>query len=92
MSRSASITSLPPSPDEDRRRRFVQYTLAMGIRLGCLVAALVTTGWIQIVCVVGAVILPSIAVVIANAKRSTSGATPEYPGPAELPPGAGSPR
>ena len=87
MARPIAITPLPPSPDDDQRRRFRQYTIAMVIRVGCIVACLFTTGWVQIACIVGAVVLPSIAVVIANAKGSTGGA-PERPGMTALPPGS----
>jgi hypothetical protein len=86
MARPIAITALPPSPDDDQRRRFRQYTIAMGIRVACILACVFTSGWVQIVCIVGAVILPSIAVMIANAKGAPGG-TPERPGPSALPPG-----
>lgn len=89
MAQPAAITSLPPSPDEERRRRFVQYSVAMGVRLVCLFAAFFfTTGWLQLVCVIGAVVLPSIAVILANAKHGGGSASPVRPGQASLPPGA----
>ena len=91
MARPIAITALPPSPDDDQRRRFRQYTIAMVIRVACIGACLFTTGWVQIACIVGAVVLPSIAVVIANAKRSTGGDAPERPGPSSLPPGSSAP-
>ena len=87
MARPLAITSLPPSPDEDRRKRVAQYLIAMGVRVGCLFAAFVTTGWLQLICVLGAVVLPSIAVVIANAKGPTGATDHERPGRASLPPG-----
>jgi hypothetical protein len=87
MARPIAITALPPSPDDDRERRFRQYTIAMCARVVLLLAAVFTTGPIQIVCIIGAVVLPSIAVVIANATRSAAGAAPERPGPVGLPSG-----
>lgn len=87
MARPIAITALPPSPEDDQRRRFRQYTIAMCVRVACILACLFTSGWVQIVCIVGAVVLPSIAVIIANASRST-GATPERPGQSALPPGS----
>lgn len=39
----------------------------MGIRLACLPLAVVTTGWVRWAFILGAVVLPYIAVVIANA-------------------------
>ena len=87
MARPLAITALPPSPDDDRERRFRQYTIAMCVRVALILAAVFTTGPIQIVCIIGAVVLPSIAVVIANAARSTGGVAPERPGLASLPVG-----
>ncbi len=85
MARPVAITSLPPSPDEDRRRRFTQYTVAMGARVVFLIAAFfLTNGWLQLICVIGAVVLPSIAVILANAKSSTGGTAPDRPGPSEI--------
>jgi len=84
MARPIAITSLPPSPDEERRRRIRQYTIAMGMRVVCILVAFATSGWVQIACIVGAVVLPSIAVVIANAKRSAPAARHERPGPAGI--------
>lgn len=61
-----AITELPPSPDEERRSRMVRYTIAMSIRVVCLVIAVLVPGWWALVPMVGAVVLPYIAVVIAN--------------------------
>ena len=61
-----SITSLPPSPEEERRSRMIQYTIAMSIRVVCIVLMLFVHGWWQAICVAGAIILPYIAVVLAN--------------------------
>lgn len=87
MARPIAITSLPPSPDDDRRRRFRQYTVAMCVRIVCIIAAFFTTGILQIACIIGAVILPSIAVMIANTARSAGGDVHERPAPPSLPPG-----
>jgi len=87
MARPIAITALPPSPDDDQRRRMRQYTIAMSIRVVCIVACLFTSGWVQIVCVVGAVVLPSVAVMVANAKGAPGG-RPERPGQSSLPPGS----
>lgn len=89
MARPIAITALPPSPDDDQRRRMRQYTIAMSIRVVCIVACLFTSGWVQIVCIVGAVVLPSIAVMVANAKGAPGG-RPERPGRSSLPPGSSS--
>ena len=76
-----SITSLPQSPDEERHGRMVRYTVSMLIRLVCVVLALVTHGWIQIVAIGGAIVLPYIAVVFANVPvNKGGGAEPYRPG------------
>ncbi|MHB1171484.1 MAG: DUF3099 domain-containing protein [Lacisediminihabitans sp.] len=66
MVKQQSITSLPRSPDDDRHRRMVKYVIAMSIRLVCIGLCLVTQGWWLLVCAIGAVLLPYIAVVLAN--------------------------
>ena len=61
-----SITTLPLSPDEERRHRMIKYSVAMGIRVVCLVVAVIVPGWWAAVPLVGAIFLPYFAVVIAN--------------------------
>lgn len=67
MAKQQSITSLPRSPDDDRRSRMLKYSITMGIRLVCIVLCLFVQGWWLLVCAIGAVVLPYIAVVFANA-------------------------
>ena len=67
---SGSITRLPRSPDDDRRSRMIKYTVTMCIRLVCIALCLVVQGWWLVVCIAGAVILPYVAVVLANAVDS----------------------
>ncbi|WP_353814111.1 DUF3099 domain-containing protein [Agromyces sp. SYSU T00266] len=61
-----SITSLPPSPEAERRSRMVKYTVMMSIRVACIVALLFVQGWWLLVFALGAVFLPYFAVVVAN--------------------------
>jgi hypothetical protein len=61
-----SITSLPLSPDEERRHRMIKYSVAMSIRVVCLIVAVLVPGWWAAVPLVGAIFLPYFAVVIAN--------------------------
>lgn len=61
-----SITSLPRSPDDDRRARMIKYSVTMGIRLVCVFLCIFVRGWWLLLCAAGAVILPYIAVVLAN--------------------------
>lgn len=85
MGRPIAITALPVSPSEDQRRRFITYTVTMTIRVACVVACLFVPGWWQLVCLLGAVVLPYIAVVLANVSRSKVAEEPEAPGPLEIP-------
>jgi hypothetical protein len=79
MNKPQSITSLPESPDADRHRRMVRYGIAMGIRVLCVIACFFVHGWWLLVPVLGAVVLPYVAVVLANVGTPT-GSTVERPG------------
>jgi hypothetical protein len=67
------ITDAPESPDRERRRREIRYVAMMAVRALCLVAGaiLVSTRppllglWLTL-CVVGMVVLPWLAVILAN--------------------------
>ncbi|MET0481276.1 MAG: DUF3099 domain-containing protein [Mycetocola sp.] len=61
-----SITSLPPSPDDERRGRMLKYSIAMSIRVVCLILMLFVQGWWLFVVAAGAIFLPYVAVVLAN--------------------------
>jgi hypothetical protein len=63
-----SITSAAPGHSVDMHQRMVRYSLAMGIRVVCIVALFFLDGWFKLIAVAGAVFLPWIAVVIANAQ------------------------
>ncbi|CAN5560742.1 hypothetical protein BH09ACT4_BH09ACT4_15550 [soil metagenome] len=64
--KSTAITELPPSPDDERRTRMIRYSIAMGIRMLCIVLVLIVPDWWRLVPAIGAVVLPYVAVVIAN--------------------------
>lgn len=64
-----SITSAGRSRDADVTDRAVRYAIMMGIRLVCFFAAVFTEGWLRWTFAAGAVVLPYIAVVLANAGR-----------------------
>jgi hypothetical protein len=61
-----SITTLPPSPEAERRSRMIKYTIAMSIRVACIFAMLFAQGWWLAVFAAGAIFLPYVAVVLAN--------------------------
>lgn len=79
MNQPQSITALPESPDAERHRRMVRYFIAMAIRVVCVIACFFVQGWWLLIPVLGAVILPYIAVVLANVGSSSSGRV-ERPG------------
>ncbi len=91
MNQKQSITSLPESPRDDQRRRVIRYSVAMGIRVACVIACFFAQGWWLLACVIGALVLPYIAVVIANVGEREGDAV-ERPGSilpvAPRPPGA----
>ncbi len=91
-----SITSLPQSPEDERRGRVLKYTVAMSVRLLCVVLCFFLHGWWLVVAVVGAVVLPYIAVVLANNVTTSRSPAPLRPGgllPYQPPPnGPGGPR
>ena len=67
------ITTAATSREDDIARRQRRYVLSMGLRTVCFVAAiLVGPGWVRWVLVAAAVILPYVAVVMANAVTTKS--------------------
>jgi Protein of unknown function (DUF3099) len=75
-----AITSLAPSPEEDRRARMVKYSVAMGIRLVCIFACFFTPGWWLLIPATGAIVLPYVAVVLANVSMRSKDAAVLRPG------------
>lgn len=72
------ITDADEAHSADMHARTVKYTISMSVRLVCFIAAFFVHGWLQVVMLVLAVILPYFAVIVANAggadldKRSSS--------------------
>ncbi|MEO0026862.1 MAG: hypothetical protein RL716_193 [Actinomycetota bacterium] len=78
MAKPQSLTSIGQSPELERRARMLKYTVAMTVRVICLVVGVaVGQGPIMWVAFAGAILLPYFAVVIANA--STSGQSDSSP-------------
>jgi len=67
------ITTAPPSLSADQSRRQRSYLIQMGIRVVCFVGAVATFHRVPVVVtvllVIGAVVLPYTAVLVANAGR-----------------------
>ena len=80
MEELQSITTLPESPEEERNRRFLNYSIAMGIRFVCVILCFFAQGWWLVLPVIGAVVLPYVAVVVANARMSGTATSVERPG------------
>ena len=79
MSKTPSITELPLSPERDRHLRMARYSIAMGIRVICIVLCLFAPGWWLLLPAAGAIFLPYVAVVIAN-NVHRAGSRVERPG------------
>jgi hypothetical protein len=90
MKTQPSITTLPVSPADDRRRRMIKYTVAMTVRVICVLLLFVVHGWWLLVALIGALVLPYVAVVLANNVGGGSPSRVERPGglvPIPLTPG-----
>ena len=69
------ITTAAASPRDDISARQRRYLVSMAIRTVCFVAAIVVgPGWLRWVLVAAAVLLPYVAVVMANAAGTKSDA------------------
>ncbi|MBB4071853.1 DUF3099 domain-containing protein [Canibacter oris] len=66
MSESFNVTSAGIDPATDRQQRMRAYTIAMLIRTICVVIIFIAPGWWAVIPALGAIFLPSIAVMIAN--------------------------
>jgi Flp pilus assembly protein TadB len=65
-----SVTSAQPGRSEDLESRIFRYAWMMSLRVVCFVAAVITPSPWRWILLVGAVLLPSVAVVLANARRT----------------------
>ncbi|PPG11243.1 MULTISPECIES: DUF3099 domain-containing protein [unclassified Rathayibacter] len=75
-----TLTSLPPSPSAERRSRAIKYSIAMGIRMLCVICLLFAHGWWLLFFAIGAVVLPYFAVVLANVGSAGERGNVERPG------------
>lgn len=76
-----SVTSLPEAPQDEAKRRVRHYAVTMGIRTVCfiLMAVVAPVGWWTFVFAAGAIFLPYIAVVAANAGADSTPMSVESP-------------
>ena len=66
---SVTITGAQAPLSADQRARTRRYLISMAIRTVCFIGAIIASGWLRWALVAGAVLLPYIAVVMANAGR-----------------------
>jgi hypothetical protein len=78
------ITDLRPSPASDRHSREVRYTIATVVRLVCIALLIVVPDWWRLIPAVGTVVVPYVAVVIANRVGGVRGAPVLRPGAVEI--------
>lgn len=87
-----SVTSVPQSLAEEQASRIRRYLFTMGVRTACFIGAAVTgmrgaSAWVWGSMAIAAIVLPYIAVVMANAVRSRPmpGSSPVSPSPDDRP-------
>lgn len=66
-----TITATSRALSNEQSGRTKRYLISMGIRTACVLAAIVVPGWPKWIFIAGAVVLPYLAVVIANAGRGS---------------------
>lgn len=71
------ITDAPTSHTDDIGIRYRKYVISMVIRTVCVICFAVIDHWSRWLFVAGAVFLPYVAVVLANAGRESRGPRPE---------------
>ena len=64
-----AITEARQSLSQEQQSRTRRYLVSMGIRTACVLGAIFIPGWPRWVLIAGAVVLPYLAVVIANGGR-----------------------
>ncbi|UYM04971.1 DUF3099 domain-containing protein [Solicola gregarius] len=81
---AVNITSAQPGRSVDLHKRQMRYLISMGIRTVCFVAAVIASGPLRWGFVVAAVLLPYVAVILANTatQRTTSSGQAYRPDPA----------
>ena len=81
-----SVTSAQTPLSKEQRARTKRYLLSMTIRTICFLGAVVAQGWLRWALLAGAVVLPYVAVVMANAGRENDMETgPTTVTPIDLP-------
>jgi predicted tellurium resistance membrane protein TerC len=71
LTKPQSVTSLEASPEDERRARMKKYTIAMTVRMVCIVLGVFLEGWLMWAAFAGAIFLPYFAVVLANSSSGS---------------------
>lgn len=80
-----AISGVRPGLKDDQDTRVRKYMLSMSLRMACFIGALVVEGPMRWVLLAGSLVLPWVAVVIANAGRESGSAGDfKYQGGREL--------
>lgn len=64
-----TITGAQRALSDEQTGRTRRYLISMGIRTACFIGAVLIPGWPRVLLIIGAVALPYLAVVVANAGR-----------------------
>ncbi len=64
-----TVTSAQTSTTDDQNGRVRRYLIMMSVRIALFGLVFVTSGWLRWAAVIGAVLIPYFAVVMANAVR-----------------------
>ena len=76
------VTSARPGHSQEMSGRSRRYLISMAVRVICLILAIfVLHGWLRLVGVAATVVLPWIAVVLANAGPASDGDEPTFVSP-----------
>lgn len=81
-----TITAAQRGLSREQVGRTRKYLISMGIRTACVIAAIFVPGWPKWIFIVGAVVLPYLAVVVANAGRENDEPGQVGPVPGEFMP------
>jgi len=81
-----TITEAQRGLSREQVGRTRRYLISMGIRTSCVIAAIFVPGWPKWIFIVGAVVLPYLAVVVANAGRENDEPGQVGPVPGEFMP------
>jgi hypothetical protein len=73
-----TITGAQSSLDDDLGPRMRRYLISMSVRTGCFVLAVVCTGFLRWTFALAAILLPYVAVVMANAAPRRRPVSPGY--------------